>query len=1030
MAGEYRGQRRIVVSTPEPSVLAWARRWQKVQIHGRRIGAYVMSTAISRTMKSMLMATVALTGVALAPKAFAQSASTEAEKVTVTGSRIKQKGLVSASPITTVSDTAIRNQGSPNITSVLNNLPAVNFAQDNSVGALSDGTATVDLRSQGASRTLVLIDGRRVMPGDPLQGSPAADLNLIPAAMVQRVEVVTGGQSAIYGSDAMAGVVNFVMKKDFEGIRLDVTGGATQSGNDDALAIKRLKDASFPVPEKDIFDGQQVSVDLMVGANTADGRGNITAYAGYQNIDQIRGDARAGTACGYDDDGADLICLASSNFGRIIPLSGSGAANDADVFIGNSNWVDFTGAPSQTFNFAALNLLQRPNTRYKAGAFFHYDVNESIEAYGSVMYFKDTSNVRVAPSGSFLQTGSFKMNCDNPLMTNQQAAAVGCTNTFGNAGSGRLTSDVTVLLGRRNVEGGVRDTIYDHDQFRFVGGLRGAIASGWDYDLFGQYSETGYTQVYFGDWSPSRKEKALNVNPLTGNCKSFDNGTDLNCVPLNIFGGFGGITADMLRYVSVSPIITGKMTQTVLGGSVTGDLGQHGVKSPYADGGVQVAGGYEYRRDSLSFNPSSEWQAADLEGSSTKYERTNAALDVLEAFAEIDIPLVENRPFFYDLSLNGGYRISDYSTQAGIIHTYKYGAEWAPSQDLRFRGGFQVATRAPGLLELFGPAGFGLTNGFTDFCGDPTNPTRPAFAAGCNNVGLSLAQYNAGVVDCISGQCSTITGSNPALKPEESESVTLGLILTPTFLKQFSLSVDYWNIEINDYIGTLSASVIYNQCVQTGNPFFCSKIVRDPAGSLLVKGFGLDQSNVNAGSQTAEGIDIESNFRQDLDSYGSLNLSLIGTYQLKQEIVDVAAGQIGKRDCVGYFGITCGTPYFEWRHNLRTTWVTPWDLELSATWRHLSSVLNDSNATDPNLKNGNPTVITSSKAIDAYDYLDIAGNFAINENYEVSFGMTNVFDKDPPYLDQDYVAGNALNTLNANYDSVGRYMFITGTAKF
>lgn len=996
----------------------------------KRGNSTVFKTFIRNGFKLTLLASAsAFVGASLAP-ALAQD---QVEKVTVTGSRIKQKGLVSQSPVTTIGDQVIRYQGSPDISGVLNNLPAVNFSQDRTQGAFADGTATVDLRAQGAARTLVLINGQRVMPGDPIQPSPAADLNMIPTAMVQRIEVVTGGASAVYGSDAIAGVVNFIMKKDFSGIELSVSGGTHQTGNNDSDAVRRLTDANFVPPEKNKWDGQEMSADLIMGANTADGRGNVTMYAGYQDVDAIYGADRAGLACAYAEDGAgDLFCFASSNYARLITNDGPNAG--ADIFFGNPVWAPFAGTTQETFNFAPFNLVQRADTRLKAGAFAHYDITDSIEAYASVMFFKDRSPVIAAPSGSFIGTGNPTINCDNPLMTQQQASLIGCLVDNSDLTSARTTDNISTLLGRRNIEGGARATPLEHSQIRFAGGFRGTVATGWEYDLSGVHGETSYEQTYFNDWSVSRLERALQVNAATGNCKSFDAGVDLNCVPLNIFNGLGGLSQASIDYVSASPIIIGQQTQTILGGQVTGDLENLGVVSPGAETAVQVAGGFEYRRDFLRYVPSADWNAADLEGNTALYKLTNVSQDVSEVFAEVLAPLVEDKPFFKLLQLNGGYRVSDYSSSAGIVRTYKYGAEWAPTEDIRFRGSFQAATRAPGLLELFGADGFALTTGFSDVCSLPLgDPDKPSFAQ-CARTHMTLAQYNAGVLDCISGQCATLTGGNPNLKSEEAETISYGFVFTPSFIKGFNLVVDYYKIDIVDYINVIPPASIYSQCLNAN--LLCDLIHREPtSGSLVPKGFGFDQTNINVGQQIASGIDIESNLRVELedigaDNLGALTFNFIATKQIDQIIVDIASSQLGKRDCNGFWGLTCGSPYFEWRHNLRAGWNTPWDLDLSLTWRHLSEVTNDSNTPIANLNNGNPPSL-ASPSIPAYDYIDIAGRYSISEHYDLAFGMTNVLDKDPPLFDQNlYVGPNALNTVNSNYDTTGRFMFLTGTVRY
>ncbi len=345
---------------------------------------------ISNRLRSSLLVTAA-TAAAVSMTAGAASAqSTTVETVVVTGSRIPQTGLVSASPVTTIGQDEIKFEGATNVESLLNNLPSVVADLTTTQANGATGQATVDLRGLGSARTLVLVDGKRLMPSDP--SNPVADLNQIPAALVDHVEVLTGGASAVYGSDAEAGVVNFIMRKDFEGIELDGQYTVNQSDNSNAGLRTLQSSAGFPQAPENFWGGSGKDFTALVGVNTADGKGNVTGYVGYRTVDSVVQSKYDFSACSISVTGGDKhACAGSSNFNRFISLDDYSAGANYDFFengtgaAGSGTLVPYTGAPQQKFNYGPINYMQRPDSRVIAGYQAHYEVSPMADIYSSLI---------------------------------------------------------------------------------------------------------------------------------------------------------------------------------------------------------------------------------------------------------------------------------------------------------------------------------------------------------------------------------------------------------------------------------------------------------------------------------------------------------------------------------------------------------------------------------------------------------------------------------------------------------------------
>jgi iron complex outermembrane receptor protein len=947
-----------------------------------------------------------------------KDAATSVGELIVTGSRIPQPNLTSVSPVTAVGSTEIKLTGTTKVEDLINNLPQAIAAQGSTLSNGSVGVASVNLRNLGANRTLVLVDGKRIGGGDPRVSYP--DLNSIPSALVDRIEIDTGGASAVYGSDAIAGVVNFIMKRNFEGVRLDINHSFYSHNNGDPVAQAATTARGFPTPNGSVNDGRTWDATGVLGVNAPDGKGNVTAYVSYRHTAAILQASRDFSACSLGASAAGFKC------------GGSGTAANGQFLIFNQDFsnqvgdltLDTTGggntlrnynSTTDVFNYAPYNYYQRPDERYTAGAFAHYEISKMFDAYSDFMFMDDHTVAQIAPSGAFGVTVA--LACNNPLLSAQEVTTI-CTNN-GYAPTDR--ANVVVL--KRNVEGGGRRDDLRHTAYRFTVGLRGDLNDNWRYDVYGQFNRTIYSEEYLNDFSITRLTKALDVvnNGGVARCASFVDGSDPACVPYNLWSK-GGVTAAALKYLQTPGFQAGSVTEQIVSANITGNLGGYGVKSPWSTDGVGIAVGAEYRREASELRVDSEFDSGDLAGQGGPTHGTAGAYDVKELFGEIRVPLAQDAPFAKDLSLEAGFRYSDYSTSGGV-NTYKVGGDWAITDWVRLRAGYNRAVRAPNIVELFTPSGLSL-----DLNNDNCTGATPVFTAvQCARTGVSAGQYGTLLANP-AAQYNGITGGNTALKPETADTYTVGGVLTPKdFLGGFSLSIDYYKINIRDVITGLGGQSILDNCALTGDATLCALVHRAPGtGSLWIgpNGFVVD-TNLNVGTVSTSGVDFEANYRHSFESMGGLTFNFVGSNTITYHVQN----PIFRADCVGKYGQTCqgtGTPQTgpspSWRHKLRVTWATPWDnIGLSAQWRYISSITSDS-ATAP--------VIDAR--LPAFNYFDLSGSIRLRDRYNFRVGINNIFDKDPPKIGSGQlpsVFGNG-NTLPQYYDALGRYVFIGMTADF
>jgi iron complex outermembrane recepter protein len=1010
------------------------------------------------------------------------------ETVVVTGSRIPQQGLYSSSPVTAVGQQEFKFQGTTNVENLLNSLPAVFADQGQTASNAASGTASVNLRDLGPKRTLVLVDGKRLMPGDPDPVSHGtggvADLNVIPAALVDHVEVLTGGASATYGSDALAGVVNFIMRKDFEGVELDGqysianndnTGHFPGVGGDNAVV-----DAGYKLPKKGIFDGQTGEATLLIGSNSANGKGNVTMYLGYQNIQPILENARDFSDCAAGSGYTYFYCGGSSTIpeGKFVSID-AGAYNLTPAGQAAPAHQTFYATPAHTFtthnpgafNYSPYNYLQRPDTRYTAGAFAHYEVNKQFDVYSSLMFMDDHTVAQVAPGGAF-QT-PFLVNCDNPLMTAAQESFMcpaGATPIQGGpAFTGVQATDAgkeaTVLIGRRSVEAGNRIDDLRHTDYRMLIGARGDFGDGWSYDMSAQYGVSIYADNQLNYFSNNKFQNALQVVNRGGTptCLSVINNSDPACVPVQVFQApdmdptrsfaiTSPLSQAQLDYVNANGEAIGQTNEELITASVTGDLGAWGLQFPSAKSPVAVSFGTEYREEGINYQPDGELRTGDLMGIGGQRAPVTGHYNVAEGFGEVRVPIIQDQPFFEDLSVNAGYRYSSYNT-VGSTNTYKYGAEWQPIDDFRLRASFQHAVRAPNVAELFATPAVILFGGQDPCANNRTTNAPPANTAGlrafCQNTGLVNFgtggpgdQYGS-ILPCPANQCNQLSSGNVNLTPETSDTKSFGFVFTPTFISGFTATIDYFDIRVNKTVGTFGAAFLMSSC-QGGILPACGLIQRDPVTGFIWTPNGyVKNPSSNLGFLQTKGIDLEAGYQTELSDWGmgdngGLSFNLVGTWTQHLTVEAIPPDSIffsapPTYDCAGLFGLTCGTPVPKWRHKLRVTWSSPWDFDVSAAWRYMSGVHYDANTSNPHLHVdfGNPAGDLVDNAIGAFNYFDLAANWNVREGISMRAGVNNVFDKGPPILSSGVAFppfGNG-NTYPEVYDGLGRVFFVGATIK-
>lgn len=966
------------------------------------------SSNLSQAVKLAILST-GTTALVSSP-VMAQEEVEEIEEIITTGSRLVRTDLEAVSPLQVVDNEEFLISGVVNVEQKLNELPAVLPSFGPTSNNPGDGTARVNLRGLGTPRTLVLVNGRRFVPSTQ---SGVVDLNTIPGTLIKQVDVVTGGASAVYGSDALAGVVNFQMIDDFEGVEISGLYDVTTEG-----------------------DAEKYNFDITMGGNFDNGRGNATVYASYTSREALFQGDRDFSTFALTDSAPVGTPGQNPKTGVGGPLSAGGSSGvpGTRVFGGppvtvggntfNIGTFDSTGQalpwvePDSRFNYAPDNYLQLPQERYVIAAMAHYDINDSVTAYTELNYANNLVPQELAPTPAF--TGYMEVNPDSPFFSPEVQASLDAIRTDTN-GDGVINGDDNAILpyiGRRMVENGSRQSKDRRNIFRLLVGLRGDINDKWGWDAYYSTAKTNYNNLLNNDVSATRFRQAIAVTDDGLACQDTSGG----CAPLNIFGP-GNISDAAIAYVNVGAANVTEIDYEVINASVSGQLGSIGSASP-----VQLAIGVERRDDNSAFRPDSFLAAGDVLGFNAGQE-TVGRYNVSEVFAEIDIPLVEGKTGFESLSLWAAARSSDYSNIDSNVTSYAAALNWAPIEQLRLRAGFQRAVRAPNVNELFG----GQSQGFPGAT-DPCSVAGSAAGTGpgdavydlCLASGVPAAAI--GTFTQANVQIEGLFGGNPNLEQEESDTITFGAVIQP--LDSLDITIDYFDISVEDAISVLGGSVsnnldiCYNQ-VQDLNSTFCQAVTRRGDGNVDV----VNVLNENIGFIETKGVDLAINWVMDMDagiqgdgSTFAINFrsTFLDTYDI-QPVQDLPT--VNK--CAGTFGNTsgfCGRPRPEELYNTRVTWSSG-PLTLSMLWRYIAKTEVDYLANDPTTSPGD----FSTPFTDAQNYVDLSAAYQFTDAFRLNLGVKNAFDESPNFLGDEQ---NEANSYPAHFDIIGPRVFVSGSYSF
>ena len=934
------------------------------------------------------------------------------QPIVVTGSRLIRRDLVAPSPITTVSSEGIEQSGEVTLEAALNDFPQLT-PDTTSTTNQSGGTGvlSVDLRSLGAVRTLVLVDGRRFIPADV---TGLTDLATIPDLLIDRVEIITGGASAVYGSDAIAGAVNFVLKRDFEGV-----------------------EARYQYRSTEHDDGRTHKADLLLGVNAPDGRGNLTAYGSYtrrapvfagdrefSSIPLLADSTGALQPFGSGNIPGGLISLNSSFFPQIrgVDLVGAQATCPGPVqgirFGPNGEPLPFC-RPTDQFNYAAPNFLLRPLERYQFAATGYYELADRVEAYAQFFYTNKENSYQQAPEAvsptSFGQpSGTILIpNADtNPLYPQPLRDFFSLNRgIFDPDGDGIFTIN---SVGRRFEEFGPRNVSIQADSFGATAGLRGDFdlidGNLWRWDMFGQYQQSDVSFRRQNLLSKSRTTLGLDVVVVNGQpqCRI----DLLNCVPVNLFGT-NTLTPEQAEFLSVDTRTDNRFTRSVLGASVAGAL------FDLPAGPVSTAFGMEYRDETFETVPDETALSGDLADTTIPPIINRGSFNLFELFGEIGVPLLEGLPAVESLAVEGAFRYSNYST-IGSVFTYKFGVDWEVTNWARLRGTYSRAIRAPNLDELFSPSGGGFTGG-VDPCVAASNPTSQQQQL-CIAQGVPPAILPTLEVGASQG-FNVLSGGNLNLNEETADSYTAGIVITPPFANNLAFTLDYFQITVDDAIATVSAQQLVDTCFATldQGSIACQSITRLPTGNIDSVAAPL----LNVASRKVRGIDFTAGWRVGLPSAISLfegesdlDLRLVATWQLEDSTIPFEGLSIV--ECAGFYGGPCSSDSVRLTPDFRAFFSVGYSsgpVQLRTEVKYIG----DFDLSPLGFPNENGT-------IEAETYVDIFGSVDVLEEVELFAGVSNLFDNQPPII--GFRSGGDANTNVQLYDVLGRQYFIGAKLRF
>ena len=987
------------------------------------------TTPLLRGRRLALFTSAGIAALAISTPVFAQDADdsivdeqveaapTPGNAIIVTGSRIASPTVESPAPLQIVDSQVIDDAGVTNIQEVLLENPVFGtpgLSRTNSAFLTSGtGVATVDLRDLGSDRTLVLINGRRVVGS--VAGSATVDLNVIPTQFIERVDILTGGASSLYGSDAIAGVVNFVYKTDFEGVEANAQYGITEEGDD-----------------------ARYQANITAGTNLAGGDGNIMVHFGYSNEEGLLSNSRANTRV----DDLDSIYFGGefgvptepyySSFppqGRFITTGGTFTydpdGNLQDCFTTNGPTCASTigsGTGPNGFNRQDFRTLAVPVERYLFAARANYALSDNVSVFAEGTFNKTTSSRIIEPfplesggaNGIYPTDGGYNIEnylpgtstiVANPFVPAEILAAATDSNGDGLRDIG---------FARRLSEFGGRTGSTSRDFYRFVVGLEGGLFDDkFSWDISYNYGDVSENQVSSGQVNVINFRDALavrsevgdeNGNGIAGEAICIDPEARANgCAPANIFGA-GSMSQDAVNYIQAQGTYQTGITQQVVQANLSGSLFE------LPAGSVGIAVGAEYRKES-SFSDNDALTNAGLNAGNVLPD-TSGSFDVKEAYGEIRVPILADTPFFEILEVGAAARVSDYST-VGTTFSWNVTGTWAPIEDVRFRGTYAKAVRAPNVGELFSGLSQTFPSGLTDPCegigatggGALGDNCRAAPGVAANIAANGTFTLNQSDIQGISG----FNGGNPDLQEETATSWTAGVIINPRSfdaLRNLTITGDYYNIEVEDVIQGFPRQFTIDQCYGQGNATFCDLITRRPTATAVNSAGSIDLVNslsVNAAVLKTSGIDVTASWFTGLGLMENDRLTIRGAYThiLENDFFSLPGGDADRTD--GEVGTSKD------RFTANVAYGTG-DFRTTFTGTFIGSAYIDDQFDGSRVYE-----------IPAEFYLDMQTTFFAGDRYEFYLGVDNLLDNDAPNI-LSGVTGNVTGSDTAAdvYDVFGR----------
>ena len=937
------------------------------------------------------------------------------DEILITGSRITNPNLTQSSPVASIDSETIELRQVAVVEEFLREIPGVVPSTSGSVNNGNQGSTFVNLRGLGSNRNITLLNGTRVVPAD-LVGR--TNLDIIPVALIERADVLTGGAGTVYGADAISGVVNFRTRTDFEGLDIRASQMDTFEGG-----------------------GETTRVDITLGGNFDDNRGNAVISMGYTD--------RTPLTMGERDFSVNNVSSISGNAGgssTSVPtrfvLPGAKAADIASVVTGyTSGFLQMNEAGTELvpyakpFNFNPYNVFQVPMEQFRTYGAARYEIAENAEWFSEVLYAQSANTTMIAPSGSFGFSANTPLSNPYipPTVLNQICGSLAISAAdCALAAAAKSPTDAGYLepninYARRFVELGPRLNERSTRVWQFKTGARGEFNEDLSWEVFYAKGESDMRSQQSGNGTRSRLTQSIQ-STNTDTCLDASGG----CVPINLWGPLGSITPEVGAFLDVGNGGRQFTELNQLQAFVNGDLP---FSLPTADVPISGVVGYEYREyvggltnDLLTQTP------GEVLGNGAAAPNRFGTYDVSEIFLEANVPVLRGSPLAEELTLQLGFRSSDYST-TGVEDTWKVGGTWSPVEQIQFRGNYQVVTRAPNISELFNPQVTGLSN----FASDPCAGNGPVSDATLRAICLAQgapAETIGGIIVDPAGQVNSTSGGNPNLEAEDAETWTIGAIWRPEFLPGLDVTLDFYDIYVENAITTPTPGDIFSACFGPGyatgsltisgasaTSSACTGIRRNPeTGNLfgnVATTAGLPAVLTNQGTLETSGFDLTGSYTLEtpvgpLGWTGVLNYTSESKFQASPTAIN--------RECTGYYSVNCGSLQPEWMANNRFTLRTEAfgrDLNVSVLWRYLDEMV-----TEPSQAARFRPEYTQ---MDSANYLDVTFQGSITDEFQYTLGILNAADRVPDFVGSNIgtTSYNTGNVYPSTYDTLGRRYSLT-----